>query len=200
MRSLLVYALLLPALAAPSGDSSGEQSKVVAMNRFNFDDHLGRGPWMVKFFAPWCGHCQKMAPEWVKLGHLAVKDNFHVGEVDCTANRALCEAQGIQGYPTVNYFYNGKVVAFAGGKMVAETFVAFAVENMQKDGLVRGKTVGGKTIFHRVFRKLATVLQVYPTSASIYNVYLFLCAIWVNVLVASAYRWLQNPHWHTRSD
>jgi len=58
----------------------------------------------IKFYAPWCGHCKRMAPAWSKLtqefdGH----ESILVAEVDCDANRSLCEEHGIQGFPTIKF-------------------------------------------------------------------------------------------------
>ncbi len=38
----------------------------------------------VKFYAPWCGHCKKLAPTWEKLATL-LKGEVIVAEMDCTA-------------------------------------------------------------------------------------------------------------------
>jgi protein disulfide-isomerase A6 len=53
----------------------------------------------IKFFAPWCGHCKSMKPNWDKLGaaysgHAKVV----IGDVDCTldANKDLCAEYGVQ--------------------------------------------------------------------------------------------------------
>jgi len=62
----------------------------------------------VKFFAPWCGHCKGMKPAWDALaaeyeGH----PNVLVADVDCDAQKDLCNGFGVSGYPTVKYWVDG---------------------------------------------------------------------------------------------
>ena len=51
-----------------------------------------------------------MAPDWEKLGDdFEASSSVVIGNVDCTAdaNSALCEKNGVRGYPTVKYFQAG---------------------------------------------------------------------------------------------
>ena len=64
----------------------------------------GKG-WFVKFYAPWCGHCTKLAPTWEMLSEKSA-NNLHVGMVDCSVedDKPLCGKYGVKGYPTLIYF------------------------------------------------------------------------------------------------
>ncbi len=73
------------------------------------------GPWFVKFYAPWCGHCKKMAPQWQKLAG-ALKGRVNVAEVDCTQERATCQRFKVAGYPSLKYIDQGKVWSYTGGR------------------------------------------------------------------------------------
>eukprot|EP00755_Sulcionema_specki_P014158 Sspe_Gene.55930::Locus_30768_Transcript_1_2_Confidence_0.667_Length_515::g.55930::m.55930 len=56
----------------------------------------------VLFFAPWCGHCKRLAPAWEQLmAHYASSPHVLVGRVDCTKHRDLCAMNEIMGYPTM---------------------------------------------------------------------------------------------------
>ena len=78
----------------------------------SFDENvLGRDEelWLVDFYAPWCGPCQQLAPEWRKLAKmLKSMDNIRIGQVDCDSNRALCQEQGIRSYPAVRLYPSGQ--------------------------------------------------------------------------------------------
>ena len=45
----------------------------------------------VKFYAPWCGHCKKLAPVWAEYSD-AVGEELTVAKVDCTLdeNKSFC--------------------------------------------------------------------------------------------------------------
>lgn len=67
---------------------------------------------VVKFYAPWCGHCQRLAPVWEELGGAFAGDNrVVVGEVDCTTAAEACQDAGVRGYPTLKSFRNGEEIS-----------------------------------------------------------------------------------------
>jgi len=58
---------------------------------------------LVKYYAPWCGHCKKLAPIWEELGTAyAGNDNIVIAKFDATANEA--EGVEVRGYPTLIFY------------------------------------------------------------------------------------------------
>jgi len=85
----------------------------------------------VKFYAPWCGHCKKMKPDWDKLmTEFADSKTALVAEVDCTAGgKSLCDEVGVRGYPTLKYGDPNNMEDYKGGRTL-DAFKKFAEENL----------------------------------------------------------------------
>ncbi|KAG1850928.1 thioredoxin-like protein [Suillus subluteus] len=65
---------------------------------------------VVAFVAPWCGHCQRMAPEYSKAAeNLSPLIPFYAVDCDAELNKRLCGEQGVQGFPTVKVFPRGSL-------------------------------------------------------------------------------------------
>jgi len=84
---------------------------------------------LVKYYAPWCGHCKKLAPIWEKLGEqYASEKNLVIAKFDATAN----EADGVQigGYPTLIFYPkdNKAGVTYEGDRDL-EGFSKYLTEN-----------------------------------------------------------------------
>ncbi|NWR30870.1 PDIA2 isomerase, partial [Tachuris rubrigastra] len=80
----------------------------------------------VKFYAPWCSHCQAMAAAWEELGErYKDREDIVIAEMDATANEL--ENITIHGFPTLHYFPAGpgrKMVEYKSARDV-ETFSKF---------------------------------------------------------------------------
>jgi protein disulfide-isomerase len=81
-------------------------------------------PWFIKFYAPWCHHCQALAPNWKQMAK-ELQGKLNVGEVNCDLNKRLCNEVGVKGYPTIHFFRGGERVEYDGLRGLGD-LVSFA--------------------------------------------------------------------------
>mmetsp|Transcript_45726 Transcript_45726/g.138941 ORF Transcript_45726/g.138941 Transcript_45726/m.138941 type:complete len:457 (-) Transcript_45726:471-1841(-) len=131
------FGLLFTADAADGdGAAKNVHSTVQHLTEKNFDDALSdaaNGFWFLKFYAPWCGHCKKMAPMLEQVAPF-VKGKMAIGKIDCTVEKKLCQRFSVRGYPTLKFFRDGDVYDYPAGRD-ADSIIEFA-EKMSAEAVV----------------------------------------------------------------
>eukprot|EP00122_Pirum_gemmata_P021266 Pgem_evm1s19821 len=91
----------------------------VELNNDNWDELTAGKTVFIKFFAPWCGHCKKMKPDWDALMETyADNEKILVADVDCTSDggKDLCSTAGVKGYPTIKHGDPSNLQDYQGGR------------------------------------------------------------------------------------
>eukprot|EP00245_Coleochaete_scutata_P009141 TRINITY_DN294_c0_g2_i1.p1 TRINITY_DN294_c0_g2~~TRINITY_DN294_c0_g2_i1.p1 ORF type:complete len:471 (+),score=97.88 TRINITY_DN294_c0_g2_i1:89-1414(+) len=66
-------------------------------------DHI----WMIMFYAPWCGHCQRLKPDYAKAA-TATKGIVRFGAINCDEHQSIGSEYGVRGFPTLKLFGTNK--------------------------------------------------------------------------------------------
>ena len=111
MRRILIVLSIVAALAA--------QGEVINIDDETFEEALETFPIiMIKFYAPWCGHCKAMAEDYKEAARIIEERGlpFVLGEINAEANPVSKSENNIEGYPTLKLFVHGKSVPYNGDR------------------------------------------------------------------------------------
>lgn len=103
-QAIILFSAIVVILTAAAANA-----QVVELTSSNFDKTVlkSEGIWMVAFIAPWCGHCQKLHPEYEKAAQ-SLGGVVNMGRINCDEQKDLAMRYGIQGYPTIKIFNVGE--------------------------------------------------------------------------------------------
>jgi len=99
-------------LAKPTPNPAGKSVELTAEN-FQRMVTMTHDPWFIKFYAPWCSHCQAMAPNWQGMAR-QMKNKLNIGEVNCDVEKRLCRDVKVKGFPTLIFFRGGERIEYDG--------------------------------------------------------------------------------------
>jgi len=112
---------------------------VVVLGEADFEKHVQENQKvLVKFYAPWCGHCKKMAPEFEGAA-TALKERdpaVSLADVDATQHPTLAQKYSVSGYPTIKWFVNGEPKEYTGGR--TKDKIIEWVDEMNKAAVIEG--------------------------------------------------------------
>ncbi|KAJ0726495.1 putative protein disulfide-isomerase [Helianthus annuus] len=100
------------AISSHIASATEEDEYVLTLDHSNFSQVVSKHKFIVvEFYAPWCGHCKNLAPEYEKAASVLSSHDPPVAlaKVDANAeeNKGLAEQFGVKSFPTIKILKNG---------------------------------------------------------------------------------------------
>ena len=101
----------------PYKEPEVDDKDVVVLKEGNFSNFIQKNKFvMVEFYAPWCGHCQALAPEYAASATELKGEGVALAKVDATEENELAQEYDVQGFPTVYFFVDGEHKPYPGAR------------------------------------------------------------------------------------
>lgn len=103
------------------------KAEVVVLSDANITTFMEKNPvLMLEFYAPWCGHCKKFAPEYENAAQKLKEQEKGVvlAKIDCEANTKTRTKYGVSSFPTIKMFINGTETEY-GGERTASAVLTY---------------------------------------------------------------------------
>eukprot|EP00927_Polykrikos_kofoidii_P005625 TRINITY_DN1222_c0_g4_i1.p1 TRINITY_DN1222_c0_g4~~TRINITY_DN1222_c0_g4_i1.p1 ORF type:complete len:478 (+),score=100.81 TRINITY_DN1222_c0_g4_i1:70-1503(+) len=92
-------------------------SDVVPLGTGNFSKHLTNNKYvLVNFYAPWCGHCKKLVPEFERAASVLKAKSVSLAMVDATTEKELSSKYNVKGFPSLIWFEDAEQSQYTGAK------------------------------------------------------------------------------------
>ncbi|CAI9115383.1 OLC1v1016275C5 [Oldenlandia corymbosa var. corymbosa] len=127
----LIALFMIGSVAHASSEESASEEFVVTLDHSNFTDFVAKQKFVVvEFYAPWCGHCKKLAPEFEKAASILSKEDppLILAKVDANEeeNKVLAREYDVSGFPTIKILrFGGSVVQEYKGPREADGIVTY---------------------------------------------------------------------------
>ncbi|NWG39700.1 MAG: thioredoxin TrxC [Hydrogenophilaceae bacterium] len=120
----------LPAVRLNQAPNCGQchrplfEAHPLELSQATFQKHLTRNdiPLLVDFWAPWCGPCKVMAPQFNEAARL-LEPKVRIAKVNTEAEQMLGAEYGIRSIPTLALFRGAREIARQAGAMGAQDIV-----------------------------------------------------------------------------
>ncbi|KAI5466614.1 thioredoxin-like domain-containing protein [Mariannaea sp. PMI_226] len=116
-------------MAALAALASAADSDVEQLTKATFDDFIKTNELVLaEFYAPWCGHCKALAPEYEEAATSLKEKKIRLAKVDCTEEKDLCADYGVEGYPTLKVFRGLEDIKPYSGQRKAAAITSYMVK------------------------------------------------------------------------
>jgi protein disulfide-isomerase A1 len=117
MLQIGIFSLLLTFVSARGNYVI--ENEVAVLNDNNFDEVIKTNDFvMVEFYAPWCGHCKALAPEWDLAAAALKNESVIVAKIDTSNKRCegITKRYMISGFPTIYFFKYQNKMEYTGAR------------------------------------------------------------------------------------
>lgn len=106
-----------------TGRLAGEDDVEIVEQPEDLEDLVSSNKYvLLEFFAPWCGHCSALQPEFAKAATALKDEGVVLAKIDAVEHTEFASEYGVEAYPTLYFLVDGEKQPYTGGRTRFEFF------------------------------------------------------------------------------